>query len=119
MLKIIALSFIVFGSFNNLAISQNAMPAMSSHKEDATAKAMTTMHEAMMNAPMTGEPDRDFVVMMIPHHQGAIDMAKIYLKSGTNPEIEKMAENIIQAQTDEIKKFKLWMEKHPSKTVQK
>jgi uncharacterized protein (DUF302 family) len=46
-------------------------------------EAMTSMDRGMENAPMTGHPDHDFVAKMIPHHQGAVDMAKVELLYGT------------------------------------
>ena len=65
-----------------------------------------------MNAAMTGDADRDFVVMMIPHHQGAIDMAKVQLEHGKDAELHKLSENIIKAQESEIAFMKDWLAKH-------
>ncbi len=65
------------------------------------------MHEAMM-APMknmgsmTGDPDRDFASMMAEHHKSAVEMAKLELKFGKNPELLKMCKNIIKSQSEEI-----------------
>jgi uncharacterized protein (DUF305 family) len=64
-----------------------------------------------MNAAMTGDPDRDFVLMMIPHHQGAIDMAKVQLEHGKDPELHKLSGNIIKAQEGEIAFMKGWLAK--------
>ena len=76
---------------------------------DAYAPAMTKMHEDMMAVKPTGDADIDFVRGMIPHHQGAIDMAKIVLEKGKNPEIRKLAEDIIKAQESEIKMMNDWL----------
>src|SRR5579862_5156272 len=65
-------------------------------------KSMDTMNKAMAAAPMTGNTDQDFVAMMIPHHQGAIDMAKVELATGKDPFLRKLARNIIEAQQREI-----------------
>jgi len=64
--------------------------------------AMTTMDGAMTRAPMTGDPDRDFLAMMIPHHQGAIDMAKAVLAHGTDPIARRLAQEIVATQQAEI-----------------
>ncbi len=51
--------------------------------------------------------------MMMPHHQGAIDMARIYLRDGKDPDIRRMAGKIITDQEREIAEFKAWQAKHP------
>ena len=73
--------------------------------------AMSKMHKDMM-IHYSGDADADFVRGMIPHHQGAIDMAMIELKYGKDPELRKMAEGIIAAQESEIKEMKAWLKKH-------
>lgn len=64
--------------------------------------AMTVMDDGMNGAPMTGDPDHDFAAMMIPHHQGAIDMAKAELLYGKDPVLRRLAQEIIVTQTSEI-----------------
>jgi uncharacterized protein (DUF305 family) len=64
-----------------------------------------------MNIRMTGDADVDFVQGMIPHHQGAVDMAKIVLQYGADPDIKKMAQDIIAAQDKEIAMFRAWLAK--------
>ncbi|HXF55808.1 MAG TPA: DUF305 domain-containing protein [Hyphomicrobiaceae bacterium] len=68
------------------------------------------MHEAM-DITFTGDADRDFVTGMIPHHQGAIDMAKVVLAFGKDPEVKKLAQDIIKAQEQEIAWMKAWLAK--------
>jgi len=63
--------------------------------------AMERMHKDMNIVP-TGDPDRDFAAMMIPHHQGAIDMAKVELQFGKNPVLRRLAQAIIVEQLQEI-----------------
>ncbi|MEO6607626.1 MAG: DUF305 domain-containing protein [Aestuariivirga sp.] len=57
----------------------------------------------------SGKPDLDFAKGMIPHHQGAIDMAKVELEFGKDPEIKKMAEGVLAAQTSEIELMTKWI----------
>lgn len=65
-------------------------------------EAMATMEAGMTKAPMTGDPDHDFAAMMIPHHQGAVDMAKAVLLHGKNPVLRRLAQEIIVTQGSEI-----------------
>lgn len=69
---------------------------------------MGKMQQAM-SLTYTGNADVDFVKAMIPHHQGAIDMAKTVLAFGKDPEVKKMAESIIKAQEAEISLFTEWL----------
>jgi len=77
----------------------------------AFAEANAKMHKDMM-VKMTGNADVDFVRGMIPHHQGAIDMAKIELQYGKDPEIRKLAEAVIKAQEAEIAEMNAWLSKN-------
>ena len=86
--------------------------SMMNHGGDIYAPAMKTMHEGMASVKQTGDADVDFVTGMIPHHQGAIDMAKIVLEKGKNPEIKKLAEGIVKAQESEIKRMNDWLASH-------
>ena len=73
--------------------------------------AMEKMQKEMMAHPMTGNTDRDFAMHMIPHHQGAIDMARAQLEHGIDPELRNMAEKIISDQEKEIAQLKEWLAK--------
>jgi uncharacterized protein (DUF305 family) len=69
------------------------------------------MHGAM-DIAFTGRADVDFIKGMIPHHQGAIDMAKVEIAFGKDPEVKKLAESIIKAQETEIAQMQAWLKKN-------
>jgi len=60
---------------------------------------------------MTGDPDHDFAAMMIPHHQGAIDMAKAELLYGKNPVLRRLAQEIVVTQNSEITIMQMELQK--------
>jgi uncharacterized protein (DUF305 family) len=64
--------------------------------------AMRTMERTMAAAPMTGDPDQDFLAMMVPHHEGAVEMARLVLVSGRDPLVRRLAEEIIASQQAEL-----------------
>ena len=113
---IVALAVVAFGAKapgghdSPGAMADGHRPAPDAPVPMSTAKpfgalmgeAMASMDDAMMGAPMTGDPDHDFAAMMIPHHQGAIDMAKAELLYGKNPVLRRLAQEIVVTQVSEI-----------------
>jgi YVTN family beta-propeller protein len=81
--------------------------AATSEFGSAMMQSMARMDAGMQSAPMTGDPDHDFSAMMIPHHQGAIDMAKAFLLHGKDPTLRRLAQEIIVTQQQEIDVMRL------------
>lgn len=86
-------------------------PTNASPSTDAYRAAMNKMGHGMA-IPYTGDADKDFVNGMIPHHQGAVDMAQVELKYGKDPQMRKLARTIIASQNNEIALMKAWQAKH-------
>jgi uncharacterized protein (DUF305 family) len=78
------------------------------------AAAMSKMMAAMAIKP-SGDVDRDFMAAMVPHHQGAIEMAQAELRHGHNEQLRRIAQEIIVDQTEEIAAMQLAIEKEPRK----
>ena len=126
MLKVSAIFVVVLTLSTGAAVAQSEnemaqgqmMMKMQAGKQPSEADkgymgAMMKMHQSMTSMEMTGDPTHDFVMMMIPHHQSAIDMAQVLVKEpNADPEIKTMAEKIIADQQREIDQFNAWLEKH-------
>lgn len=98
---------------NWLDKNEASQPAASNAKEITQAYQQKDMsnHDAMMQGTMDANPDIAFAKGMIPHHQGAIDMATIEQTYGKNPAMLALAKQIKQAQTPEIKQMQDWLSK--------
>src|SRR6266446_4077213 len=71
--------------------------------------SMDKMHMAMGAVERSGDDDVDFVKLMLPHHQAAIDMAKTQLLYGKDPQMRRLAQEIITDQQSEIELMQLWL----------
>ena len=96
------------------------MPGMPMATADANASPSTKAFKAAddkmmmdMNRPMTGNADQDFVAGMLPHHSGAVDLARVEIQYGKDPEMLRLAHGIVAAQEKEIAQMKAWQKKHP------
>ena len=78
----------------------------------ALIASMDKMHMAMGAIERSGDSDADFVRLMLPHHQAAIDMAKIQLIYAKSPEMRRLAQEIIIDQQSEIQLMQLWLKQH-------
>ncbi len=118
-------------AFSSSAALAQALPAAShgSHVAPSSPSAVgdhasMPMHQAMKDMQknaealkMTGNVDMDFAMMMVVHHQGAIDMAQSELKNGQDPRMLKAAKRILEEQQTEIAMFEAWMKAHPRKKI--
>lgn len=93
-----------------------AMHSMESKGDESPASlALNGINQKMhrdMNISYSGNIDADFIKSMIPHHQGAIDMAKVVQAFGKDPQVRKLAEDVIKAQEAEIALMKEWLSKN-------
>ena len=90
------------------------MQGMMANMNDAQKgymQAMMKMHGPMMTGVIAKDADVAFVCGMIAHHQGAIDMAQVELRTGDNVEAKKMAEKVVKEQGQEIAEMKDWLKK--------
>jgi len=95
--------------------SGHSTPAQTAQTPDSPAtqgyrQANEKMHRDM-NIPFSGNADVDFVRGMIPHHQGAIDMAKVALQHAKDEQIRKWATDVIREQEREIAEMQTWLKK--------
>jgi uncharacterized protein (DUF305 family) len=91
------------------------MPMPQAGKTTAADKALQDSMSGMMtsmNAPLSGNADRDFAAMMLPHHEGAVAMAKVELQYGHDPELRRLATDIVDSQAKEIDFMQKWLAAH-------
>jgi uncharacterized protein (DUF305 family) len=88
----------------------HSMGHMATHDTnwEALMKNMKAMHAAMAAVEPSGNNDADFVNLMLPHHQAAVDMARAELLYGSDPQMRRLAQEIIADQESEIQLMQLW-----------
>ncbi len=92
----------------------HARPSTSGGAESPAVAGFKAANEKMhrdMAIPYSGDPDVDFVRSMIPHHQGAIDMAKVALQHAKDEQVRKWANDVIREQEREIAEMQSWLKK--------
>jgi hypothetical protein len=103
------------GAFAAMTATLAASPGETTFLAENRA-AMETMMRDMTVKP-SGDVDRDFIAMMIPHHQGAIDMARAELRYGHNEQLRRIAQEIIVDQRQEIVAMRLALGESPSRST--
>lgn len=78
----------------------------------ALQRTVAAMHVGMASIPPSGDADVDFVRLMVAHHQAAIEMARIHLAHGGDPQMQRLAQEIITDQQSEIELMRLWLKRH-------
>ncbi len=91
------------------ASSMNALSGNMSAADMQMQEVMSRMNDSMKNMRMSGDTDRDFMKMMIPHHQSAIGMARIELRYGHRRQLKSLARNIISSQGREIGEMRAFL----------
>jgi uncharacterized protein (DUF305 family) len=92
---------------SHIASQPSTSPAWSELQQ-----SMQTMQQTMSSIQSTGSNDEDFTRLMIPHHQAAIDMAKAELMHGHDPQMRRLAQEIITDQESEIELMQRWLRQH-------
>jgi uncharacterized protein (DUF305 family) len=101
------------------AVATAQMTPYAARFMQAMDTSMKKMDRDMAAAPMNGDIDHDFATMMMPHHQGAIDMAKAELRYGKDPVMRRLAQEILVDQQSEIDAMQLWLTKKTVDNVKK
>jgi len=102
---------IILGLLIAVTAASQMLPSAAQFMQ-ATNASMERMDREMAAAPMNGNVDHDFATMMMPHHQGAINMAKAELTYGKDPVMRRLAQEIIVDQESEIDAMQLWLTKN-------
>lgn len=93
--------------------SDNGEASVNSDWSDLVG-GVNRMHLAMSSVVRSGDSDVDFVRLMLPHHQAAIDMARTQLMYGKDPQMRRLAQEIITDQQSEIQLMQMWLRQHAS-----
>lgn len=108
---VLALTILFAFTAKNVSITK-AETSLITFSDDDLMKPMNDMMDRMGKMKMTGDFDHDFATMMIEHHQGAIDMSQVLLKSGKDEKLKDMTKKGISMQKDGQKELRAFISKH-------
>lgn len=114
----VSLAHMAFTSLVPSAQATVVLPQCSPLHSQGTCELMaanTRMHHNM-DIEWTGDVDTDFMRGMVPHHQGAVEMAQIVVQYGKDPQVRALAQKVIAAQNEEIEQMNDWLRTHPQKS---
>jgi uncharacterized protein (DUF305 family) len=116
----LGIATVLFCALGIQALQHDSHPHMGNESADdpdwrELTSSMEKMHVAMAAIGPSGATDVDFVRLMLPHHQAAIDMAKTQLLYGRDPQMRRLAQEIITDQQSEIQLMQLWLKQHDRK----
>jgi uncharacterized protein (DUF305 family) len=113
-------------AFLLLLLPVASMPALQQYPHSTSAphwsaltESMEKMHTAMASTRPSGDPDLDFVRLMVAHHEAAIEMAKTELMYGKDAQMRRLSQQIVTDQQSEIELMRLWLKQHDSRSPKK
>jgi len=111
-MKVYSACFLLVSLTATLALSAQTLNISQDDYWPALVAGFNQMHTTMGSVSKSGNSDVDFVKLMLPHHQAAIDMAKVQLLYGKDPQMRRLAQEIITDQQSEIELIQLWLKQH-------
>ncbi len=111
LLAVLMILAVAFAMSQNDTHAQN-QPQSHDVQWNELVASMNDMHHALASITPSGDVNVDFVRLMLPHHRAALDMARTQLLYGTDPQMRRLAQEIITDQQSEIELMQVWLKQH-------